>query len=103
MYTTRPNLLLGFHGCGKEEQGNLLESQSYFKKSKNSYDWLGHGMYFWENNQARAKNWAKLKEKSGSIKEPAVIGGVFKTKWPTDSPRKFIMNRKDNILSFKST
>ena len=25
------------------------------------------------------------------------------TKWPTDSPRKFIMNRKDNILSFKST
>ena len=54
MYSTRPNLLLGFHGCEKEEQKKLLESQSYFRKSKNKYDWLGHGMYFWENNQKRA-------------------------------------------------
>ena len=77
MYSTRPNLLLGFHGCEREEQTKLLGNPGYFRKSKNSYDWLGHGMYFWENNQARAMDWAKMKNKSGSIKEPAVIGAVI--------------------------
>jgi len=32
---------------------------SDFKPSENDYDWLGHGMYFWENSQHRAKQFAK--------------------------------------------
>lgn len=54
MYSTRPNLTLGFHGCEKSEQEKLLLNTGYIKKSTDSYDWLGHGMYFWDNNPERA-------------------------------------------------
>jgi len=74
IYSSRPNLLIGFHGCKKEDQQKLLESVSYVKKSQNNYDWLGHGMYFWENNLERAMLWVK-KEKR--ITSPAVVGAVI--------------------------
>ena len=73
MYSTRPNLLIGFHGCERDEQKKLLESDTYFRRSRNDYDWLGHGMYFWENNLDRALDWAKQKKAAGKIKEPSNI------------------------------
>jgi hypothetical protein len=45
--------------------------------SRQPYDWLGHGMYFWENNYTRAFQWAEDKMKRGAIKIPAVIGAVL--------------------------
>jgi hypothetical protein len=45
--------------------------------SKKPFDWLGHGMYFWENNYARAFQWAESKMKRGAINTPAVIGAVI--------------------------
>ncbi len=77
MYSTRSNLLLGFHGCDKSEQLKLIKIADFFKISQESYDWLGHGMYFWENNLKRAIEWSEKKKKSGSIIEPAVIGAVL--------------------------
>ena len=53
MYSTRSNLILGFHGCEKSEQTKLISNSSYIKSSNESFDWLGHGMYFWENNPRR--------------------------------------------------
>ena len=49
------------------------------KPSHNDYDWLGHGVYFWENNEQRALQFAEeaSKRKSSSIKEPFVIGAVI--------------------------
>ena len=49
------------------------------KPSNNSYDWLGHGVYFWENNEQRAFQFAQeaSKRTSSSIKEPFVIGAVI--------------------------
>lgn len=49
MYSTRSNLILGFHGCEKSEQQKLISDTSYVRISNESFDWLGHGMYFWEN------------------------------------------------------
>lgn len=49
MYSTRSNLILGFHGCEKVEQQKLISDPSYIRSSNESFDWLGHGMYFWEN------------------------------------------------------
>lgn len=77
MYSTRPNLTLGFHGCEKSEQEKLLLNTGYIKKSTDSYDWLGHGMYFWENNPERARLWADQKKLSGTLLEPAVVGAVI--------------------------
>jgi hypothetical protein len=77
VYLTRPNLILGFHGCETDDQHRLLKDISYFKKSSEDFDWLGHGMYFWENNPQRALLWAQGKKKAGQIITPAVIGAVI--------------------------
>lgn len=55
MYSKSGNYILGFHGCTQKVADVLLGSASpTFKKSMNDYDWLGHGMYFWENDPERA-------------------------------------------------
>jgi hypothetical protein len=77
LYSTRSNLILGFHGCEKSEQEKLILSSNYIKTSNKSFDWLGHGMYFWENNPQRASLWAEQKKEAGTLKEPAVIGAVI--------------------------
>ncbi|HLP73530.1 MAG TPA: hypothetical protein VK155_11555 [Bacteroidales bacterium] len=77
MYSTRANLILGFHGCDRSEADKLISDPSYTRSSHESYDWLGHGMYFWENNPSRAMHWAELKHKAGKIKEPFSIGAVL--------------------------
>ena len=74
MYQKLPNLVFGFHGCDYETYLQVLNNDLCMKKSQNAYDWLGHGIYFWENNYQRALEWA---EKSSKIKTPAVIGAVI--------------------------
>jgi len=78
MYNTRPGLLIGFHGCDRSRQQELLQNSAIIPKSDKPYDWLGHGMYFWENNFERALQWAKdNKERGDGLNEPAVIGAVI--------------------------
>ncbi|MDR2944485.1 MAG: hypothetical protein LBU81_05305 [Methanosarcinales archaeon] len=59
MYTKLPYLILGFHGCSKETCQKIFHENESLKSGTNSYDWLGHGVYFWENNYIRAEEWAK--------------------------------------------
>lgn len=77
MYNVRPNLLLGFHGCDLEVADKLINHPNRILKSEKPFDWLGHGMYFWENNMVRAFQWAKEKEKRGEIKKAAVVGAAL--------------------------
>ena len=77
MYDTRPNQVIGFHGCDLSRRESLLNNSGPIEKSEKPYDWLGHGVYFWENNFARASEWAEDKARRGEIKEPAVIGAVL--------------------------
>jgi hypothetical protein len=77
MYNARPGLLIGFHGCEKSRQQELLLNPASMPVSAEPFDWLGHGMYFWENNADRAMEWAIDKQNKGVIKEPAVIGAVI--------------------------
>jgi hypothetical protein len=68
MYNARPGLLIGFHGCDEVKQQEMLEDPSVLHISDEKYDWLGSGMYFWENNYERAfsghnKNSVKGKSK----------------------------------------
>jgi hypothetical protein len=77
MYNLRPNLILGFHGCDLEIAEKLINFPNRVHKSEKPYDWLGHGMYFWENNFHRAQQWAKDKENRGKIKKAAVVGAVL--------------------------
>lgn len=77
MYNSRPGLLVGFHGCETSTRNNPLNNPDSVQKSNKPYDWLGHGMYFWENNFDRALQWAKDKKKRGEINNPAVIGAIL--------------------------
>ena len=47
---------------------------SEFLASETSYDWLGPGVYFWENDPIRAIQWASLPWRN--IKTPSVVGAV---------------------------
>ena len=42
-------LYLGFHGCEKQLAMEILLQKKDFHQSTNDYDWLGSGIYFWEN------------------------------------------------------
>jgi hypothetical protein len=82
MYKTLPHYVLGFHGCDKDTAENILAGKDRLKSSKNDYDWLGHGIYFWENNPTRALEYAAQLQKhpercSSKIKEPAVRGAII--------------------------
>ena len=74
MYKKLPNLVLGFHGCNKDTYDKVIFSGEQLRRSENSYDWLGHGIYFWEHNFVRAQDWAKQRygEENGRV-----IGAVI--------------------------
>lgn len=48
MYEKLPNLVIGFHGCSQETYDKVIHQNQTLKASENTYDWLGHGIYFWE-------------------------------------------------------
>lgn len=79
MYSLLPNIILGFHGCDKKLAEAIFAGKKGLLANKNAYDWLGHGIYFWENNPTRALEYAKeIKGRTSSkIKDPAVVGAII--------------------------
>lgn len=79
MYSTKSGLIIGFHGCDKSVCDSIIRNDAKLEPSHNDYDWLGSGVYFWENNYERALQFAEeqSKRKPELIKEPAVIGAVL--------------------------
>jgi hypothetical protein len=72
-----PAFVLGYHGCEEEIAEEILCSSKHLKISKNEYDWLGSGVYFWEGDPKRAQEWAEEKAKKGEIKKPAIVGAII--------------------------
>jgi hypothetical protein len=72
-------LVLAYHGCDQAVAEKVLAGKENIRASSNDFDWLGNGAYFWENDSARALDWARqLQQKSiAGIKTPAVIGAVI--------------------------
>lgn len=84
MYSKRAGLVLGFHGCDQSVRDNIVSvPNKCLKPSSNDYDWLGHGIYFWENNLKRAHDFANFLKNNPThnakqkIKKPAAIGAVI--------------------------
>lgn len=79
MYTKLPNLIIAFHGCDETTYENVLYKHQQLNSSNNDYDWLGNGIYFWEQNLERAWQWAKSEaaRPGSNVKNPAVIGAVI--------------------------
>lgn len=68
------NLVIGYHGCEKQMAQDVLLNRARLSQSKNKYDWLGSGIYFWENDPVRALEFATEIKK---CKEPFVLGAIF--------------------------
>jgi hypothetical protein len=70
--------LIGYHGCTEAFARELLvgtKAIADWQPSTNEWDWLGHGIYFWEHSPERALRWAQEKLASGGA-APAVLGAV---------------------------
>ncbi len=63
--------VLAFHGTDKKTAQRLLRGAA-FSHSQNDYDWLGRGIYFWEDGPDRAAEWAR--EKHG--RSGAIVGAI---------------------------
>jgi hypothetical protein len=74
--------VLGYHGCDRTIGERLLAGEP-FRPSKNEYDWLGPGVYFWEANPVRGLQFAGESRRKG-VSEPFVVGAVIDLGWCLD-------------------
>lgn len=51
------DIVPGYHGTSRERAEQILSDG--FHPSRNAYDWLGHGVYFFERAPARALEWSR--------------------------------------------
>lgn len=67
--------VFGDHGCDAEFARQVLAGEvsiSAWNASQNPWDWLGHGIYFWEYAPERARSWGD--QRGGNR---AVIGAII--------------------------
>lgn len=102
MYDVRHNFIIGFHGCEESTRDKLISRPNDLVYSKKPFDWLGHGMYFWENNYTRAQIWADEKKVVGKIKKLSVLGAVIHLGYCCDFlDSKYIRLIQHHFTSFK--
>jgi hypothetical protein len=77
-----PTWVLGYHGCDRAVGEAVLAGETTLRVSENEWDWLGTGIYFWENSAQRALDWAEFAKAhpqyfNTPVKEPFTIGAVI--------------------------
>lgn len=78
----QPYSVVGFHSCDREVGLKVLNGADNLLPSQNIWDWLGEGIYFWEQNPTRAWDYAVQcslgKQKNAiKIKTPFVLGAMI--------------------------
>ena len=81
-----------YHGCSAEVGRRILAGEP-MEPSRQDYDWLGEGVYFWEGDAFRAWEWADWKVGRGDFEAPFVLGVKIELGRCLD-----LMNREDHIL-----
>lgn len=77
-YQRHAGLVLGFHGTDLQIVQDVVERRvAHLSRSERVYDWLGHGVYFWEGDPDRALRWARDGHPSKPIAKPAALGAVI--------------------------
>lgn len=93
----QPFEIAAFHSCDREVGLRILNGEEDLIASENEWDWLGPGIYFWEQNPGRAleyaiecaSGWQKNKTR---IKTPFVLGAIY------DHPHIEICVRTPNLI-----
>jgi hypothetical protein len=69
-----PGVVIGFHGGEEAVFDRVIKHGAAISGNENDYDWLGHGIYFWEGNYECAMQWAK---QDNGMAKPSVIGTLI--------------------------
>jgi len=71
--------VIGYHGCDLKTATAVVARQDTLKPGGQRYDWLGTGVYFWEDDPNLALGWARhwSRRQPDNIRNPAVIGAVI--------------------------
>lgn len=82
MHDYQPFSVIGFHSCDKEVGLRVLNGYDELLPSQNTWDWLGSGIYFWEQNPLRAQEYAlesaqRKQFNKKPINTPFVIGAII--------------------------
>lgn len=77
MYQSPPGVVFGFHACDFDVGRRLVDGTLRQKASENKYDWLGHGMYFWESSPHRAERFGQELKERGKLADPCVVGAAI--------------------------
>jgi hypothetical protein len=89
--TVIPNFsdfVIGFHGTAQDVVDDVLSGRESLLPNPRGYDWLGDGIYFWEDDARRALWWAQRTKEEGAVANrdwqspvkvvrPAVVGAVI--------------------------
>jgi hypothetical protein len=78
----QPYSIVGFHSCDRAVGLKVLNGADDLLPSQNKWDWLGEGIYFWEQNPTRAWEYAvesarKKQFNKIPITTPFVLGAVI--------------------------
>ena len=84
--------IIAYHGCERSLALDIVAGKKSLNSSNNEYDWLGHGIYFWENDAQRALEWARKRK----CKKPFIVGAVIRCKEILD------LSNRDSIDLVKS-
>ena len=90
-FISYPLTVYAFHGCDREIAEAVLSGRQELKASENRWDWLGSGVYFWENAPERAYQWAVDMGK----RNPAVVGAVVQLGTCLNLMESFPLVRKE--------
>lgn len=77
MSRLQTSFVLGYHGCDRKTGMAVISGEARLKPSTSGMDWIGSGIYFWEGDPVRAREWAEQRAKMGKLKHPFVIGAVI--------------------------
>lgn len=77
-----PYTVYGFHSCDQSVGLKVLNGKDTLLPSTNPWDWLGEGIYFWEQNPGRALEYAhdivqKKQFNKVPIQTPFVLGAII--------------------------
>jgi len=66
------SLVLAYHGTDATLAHEVSAGEKDLEVSPKEYDWLGTGLYFWEDSPQRARQWAEEHNK-----HPGVVGAII--------------------------
>jgi hypothetical protein len=96
--------VFGFHGTDPPFAARLIRgdvSLADWFPSSNEYDWLGHGIYFWEYAPDRARAWASKGGVRCEMGEPLrteELRGIFRNMTSEESDEIIAAMIRDGIL-----